>query len=292
MEDSYWFQQRKTQIAAVQSDLEACQKKMDIKIEEPFFTECNKRYELEHKKKNKSVQRELDSLKNKQLGPKWNMAWSNYNSLMKYKKECEGIQNDLKILKEHQESIVPIIQFLFKIGYISNDNPLTLKNEDLTLKGILATEVNEGHPILMTELYTREILHHLSGEDIVITLSCFQEGECDNLEVIAKIREIAKEFEYIEETIVYPVKDNYWNISTEMMEPIRKWMEGENASVICNEYGLFEGNFIRSVLKMANIVDEWIAMATYCQHIEQINKMLEVRRKIVRGTPDSLYLHL
>ena len=144
----------------------------------------------------------------------------------------------------------------------------------------------------MTELYTREILHHLSGEDIVITLSCFQEGECDNLEVIAKIREIAKEFEYIEGTIVYPVKDNYWNISTEMMEPIRKWMEGENASVICNEYGLFEGNFIRSVLKMANIVDEWLAMATYCQHIEQINKMLEVRTKIVRGTPDSLYLHL
>jgi hypothetical protein len=45
---------------------------------------------------------------------------------------------------------------------------------------------------------------------------------------------------------------------------------------------------------MANILEEWLAMATYCQHIEQINKINEVRQGIIRDivVSDSLYLHL
>ena len=292
MEQSYWFQQRQKQILALELDLEKCEKKMDIKIE--FLEDCEKRHELEIKmkaSKDKQYQRQLDSLKNRQLGPKWNTAWTNYNNLIKYKKEYEGIQNELKILRAHEETIVPSLEFLGKLGYIDNLN--------LTLKGILATEINEGHPILMTELYVDEVLHHLSGEETVMVLSCFQESDdsvdandSDVKHALRKIKEMAKEFQYIEGTIVYPVKDNYWNISTQLVEPIGKWLNGENASVICQEYGLFEGNFMRSVMKMANIVDEWISMATYCQHIEQIDKMMEVRKKIVREYSDSLYLHL
>ena len=292
MEKSYWFQQRQKQIAAVRSDLDACQKKMDgIEVLE----ECEKRYELEMiVGKNKDIQRQLDSLKNRQLGPKWNTAWANFKQYIILKKEHDAMMNNLKELESHEECITQYVQFLFKLGYISNDNPLTLTREDLTLKGILATEVNEGHPILMTELYTQEILHTLSGEETVSVLSCFQEGSdtTDTTSDIRRISQIAKEMEYLEGTIVYPTKDKYWDISTDMMVPIKKWLEGENASVICKEHGIFEGNFMRSVLKMANIVDEWISMATYCKHIEQIDKMMEVRKKIIRDIPDSLYLHL
>ena len=305
MEQSYWFQQRQEQIRLCKEDAEICQKKMDIKMEEPFLTECEKRYEIEMKMKlvsknnNKDLQRQLDSLKNRQLGPKWNTAWANYNTIIKYKKELSLIQHNIKELESHKESIHPIVQFLYKLGYITHDDPFTLTFEDLTLKGILATEVNEGHQILMTELYTREILHSLSGEETVILLSCFQESEDTEVYIsdgirnaFLKLKEIAKEFEFIEETIVYPVKDNYWNMSTEWMEPIQKWLHGELASVICKEHDIFEGNFMRSIMKMANVVDEWISMATYCQHTEQIDKMVEVRKKIIRDIPDSLYLHL
>jgi hypothetical protein len=71
-------------------------------------------------------------------------------------------------------------------------------------------------------------------------------------------------------------------------------MEGEHASVICAEYDIFEGNFIRSVMKMANMMDEWLSMATYCQHVEQVEKITEVRTRIVRDIviSDSLYLRL
>jgi superfamily II RNA helicase len=314
MEQSYWFQQRQKQIKAVDIDITKCQKRMDdIKVEEPFLTGCEMRFELEKKIKEtvnaarKEVQRQLDTLKNKQFGPKWVTAWTNYNLMRTVQKELNVYMEDKNILEAHQESITPSVKFLKEIGYLKNDDPLTLKNEDLTLKGILATEINEGHQILMTELYTQEHLHSLSGEEIVTVLGCFmEEKETDDSptigelnvsnevrNVLLKIRKMAQELGSVEDGIGFPVQD-YWKVGTQLIDPMRRWIEGENASIICQEHGLFEGNFIRSIMKMANMLDEWLAMATYCQHTEQVDKIMEVRQKIIRDIviSDSLYLHL
>jgi len=45
---------------------------------------------------------------------------------------------------------------------------------------------------------------------------------------------------------------------------------------------------------MANMVDEWLSMAVYCQHVEQVEKITEVRTRIIRDmvVSDSLYLRL
>ena len=314
MEQSYWFQQRQRQVKQVKAELEVCQKKIDdVKVEEPFFSECDKRFQLEQKIKEtvnaarKEVQKQLDTLKNKQFGPKWNTAWTNYNLLRTLKREQEILLEDLKTLESHQDSMQPAVQFLCEIGYLKNNDPLTLKNEDLTLKGILATEINEGHQILMTELYTQELLHGLGGDDIITVLACFQEDKetedspsiqelnvsSEVREVIGKIAQMAREFQELEDRVGYPMQD-YWRISTQMIEPMRRWIEGENASLICQEHGLFEGNFIRSVMKMANMLDEWLALATYCQHTEQVDKIMEVRQRMIRdiAISDSLYLRL
>lgn len=314
MEQSYWFQQRQRQIKQVRGELKACEQKMaDIKLEEAFYEGCDKRFELEQKIREtvnaarKEVQRQLDTLKNKQFGPKWIQAWTNYNTLRTLKKEYEDLQDDLCVLESHKDSIQPAVKFLYNIGYLKNDDAQTLKNEDLTLKGLLATEINEGHQILMTELYTRELLHGLSGDDIIAVLACFQENKetedspsIEELNVssgarkaIEEICAMAQTYQGIEDQIGYPLQ-GYWQISTQMIEPMRRWIEGEHASTICQEHGLFEGNFIRSVMKMANMLDEWLALATYCQHTEQVDKIMEVRQKMIRGAAisDSLYLHL
>ena len=314
MEQSYWFQQRQNQIKEVKRDLLTLQKKINASsIEEVYLAGCEKRFELEQKIKQtvnaerKEVQKQLDALKNKQMGPKWSQAWTNYSVLKTLKREYDELQNDLEILESHQDSIQPAVKFLNQIGYLKNDNPLTLKNSDLTLKGILATEVNEGHQILMTELYTREILHGLTGDDIITVLASFQEDKAtedspsihelnvsdEARQALNTLKKIAEEYDTLEDQIGYPIQD-YWKISTQMIEPMRRWIEGENASIICQEHGLFEGNFIRAVMKMTNMLDEWLAMATYCQHTEQINKIMEVRQKMIRDIviSDSLYLHL
>jgi superfamily II RNA helicase len=314
MEQSYWFQQRKKQITEIKKQLSDFNNKIKtLTLEEKTLAECKKRFELEQKIKlatnaaRKEIQRELDSMKNRQFGPKWTEAWSNFSTLQIINREKEILEQDLTTLEDHKDSIHPSVNFLHHIGYLLQDNPLSLQRSDLTLKGILATEVNEGHQILMTELYTRGLAHQLGGNDLVTILACFQEDketeESPSIykidipeevrSILLTIHKIAMDFQKKEEEIGYPISD-YWTISTRMIEPMRRWIQGENASIICFEHDIFEGNFIRTVMKMGNMLDEWLAMATYCQHTEQIEKIMEVRQRMIRDIviSDSLYLHL
>jgi superfamily II RNA helicase len=314
MEKSYWFQQHTEHVNNLKKEIEHISKQIkDIVIEDIYYKECEKRYDLELKIKTtanaerKENQRELNRLLNKQVGPKWISAWDNYSKLQKMEKELNLLNNDLNILEKYDTTVQPYINFLERIGYITHNNHLTLTKGDLTLKGILATEINEGHQILMTELYVQELLHRLSGRDLACILAYFQK-EKDNedtipireldvsqevYEVLIKIDEIKMSYMDIESKCGYSNAD-YWGTSTKMIEPIGKWLDGENASVICKNYNIFEGNFIRCIMKVANTLDEWLALATYCQHTEQINKIIEVRSKMIRDivVSDSLYLHL
>jgi superfamily II RNA helicase len=316
MEKSYWFQQRKSEITDIEKQLNDYQKQLkELQLTEPYLSDCKKRYELEQElktkgnSKRKELQRQLDSIKNKQFGPKWTKAWSDYQlSQVLEQKEFE-LSNDLQLLKNHQEYIQSSIEFLHYNGYISTSNLSELTRDKLSLKGILATEVNESHSILMTEIYNREWLHSLDGKEIIMILSCFLERkETENeqtiselqvsptvKEIVKKIEKLSMEYNEMEEKwIEKEYDDGYWNISRYLMEPIKKWLEGDHLSSICMEYNLFEGNFIRSIYKMINIIDEWLSMAMYCEHTEMIKKMTDIRQEMIRDTilSDSLYLRL
>jgi superfamily II RNA helicase len=314
MEQSYWFQQQQKEITKQRTELSLLDtKRKELHLVEPFLSECAKRLELEQRMKQavnaerKQLQRELDSVKNKQMGPKWTKALADYQTLQVIGREQQQIQHHLNDLEGHQYSIQPIVTFLYEMGYLRHADPLTLTNEDLGQKGILATEVNEGHPILMTELYVEGLLHGLSGKELACVLTCFQEAKetedatsVSELRVSAavisalkQIQDMAHTFEELEHRVSQPV-EGYWSLSTQMVEPMWRWMEGEHASVICAEYNLFEGNFIRTVMKTANMLEEWLSMATYSQHTDQINKITEARALIIRDlvVSDSLYLRL
>jgi len=310
MKNSYWYKQQEERLQLRIEELEHLKKKRDeIKVEEPYWSGCEKRLELEKKMKaavnaeKKQVQRELDGVKNKQLGPKWNKAFADYHTYNSMHVAIDALEQEIKELSEYY-NIDHVVHFLHHLGYIRHTDAMTLTQDDLGLKGILATEVNEGHPILMTELYVEESLHHLTGNELVAVLACFQEKK-ENEEqaelhvpssitsAIHKIQTLASAFQTTEYEMGYPV-EGYWSISTQMVEPMWRWMNGEHASVICKEHDLFEGNFIRSVMKLANMLEEWLSMATYCQHTEQIEKITEVKSRMVRDVvvSDSLYLRL
>ena len=310
MEQSYWFQQYQKQLIEWKQELLTLNTEIAaLSMGEPYQSGIAKRMELEHKMKaavnaeRKSIQKELDSVKNRQLGPKWNQALANVQTLKRLLAEKDEKEASLVEREEYKSSIQPVVEFLHHLGYLRHNDPATLTQEDLGLKGLLATEVNEGHPLLMTELYVEESLHHLTGDELVAVLSCFQEKKEEQsaeLHVPANVTRaldhiagMARHFEEIERQVGAPV-EGYWSISQSMVEPMWRWMQGEHASVICKEYDLFEGNLIRSVMKVANMLDEWLSMATYCQHTEQIQKITETRSKILHGIAvgDSLYLRL
>lgn len=310
-QDSYWFRQQDKERQEQRQARVECETKMAaIRGEEPYFSECAKRAEIEEAMRGavnankKALQRQLDSVKNRQLGPKWTKAMADYYTYRALEREHQVLLSLENTVETHAQ-MGAVASFLQHMGYLEHADLQQLTVENMGLKGILATEVNEGHPILMTELYQEGALHGLSGDELVCVLACFLEAKEEHTVIpagslalgaaIERLQKIAKECESVEHAIPgLSIREGYWATSTEMVEPMRRWMAGESAAQICADHELFEGNFIRAVMRVANMVDEWQALATYCQHTDQVEKTMEVRGRILRDvvTSDSLYLRL
>jgi superfamily II RNA helicase len=312
MQDSYWFQQQEKERQKLQKDREACEaKKASLCLEEPYFSECAKRVQLEESMRaavnaeRKALQRQLDTVKNRQLGPKWTKALADYHARYGIEKELEAlVAAEQAAGKTAQTQVNAVAAFLCHMGYLQHSDLQQLTAEHMGLKGILATEVNEAHPILLTEIYQEGVLQSLTGQELVCVLACFLEarevqpppsGSAAVVQAIERLQALGSEFEEVEKQ--FPdvgVREGYWQTTTEMVEPMRRWMEGDAAATICEDHGLFEGNFIRAVMKVANMLDECLSLATYCQHTDMVEKIDKIRGSILRDvvTSDSLYLRL
>ncbi len=315
LEQSYWHRQHQTDIHELQQEIQSIEHEMEEKQikDEELRKGCERRLYWEHQIKGsvnaarREAQKQLDTLKNRQMGPKWVKAMLDYQAFQELELKYRNRKEDLQKMIHDSVGIEKSIQALHELGYIAHADSKVLTRNDLTLKGILATEVNEGHPILLTELYTAGIFHNLTFSEIVMILACFHESKQDGSEPSledVKITQTVREHLYTLDRISNDCAmtdckydtgtDGYWDISTNMIDPLTDWMEGDSSSAICGRYELFEGNFIRIVLKTANMVDELISMATYCQHVEFLPRLLELRQQLVREiiVSDSLYLRL
>jgi len=208
--------------------------------------------------------------------------------------------------------VEPIVSFLRSAGYLkeSLSPPTALKPTDLTLRGTLATEVNEGHPLLMTELFLSKEAHALTGPELASLLSVFLEDFDKDISLTLKDLDVPKCIPTVMMCINAEAKllsdleykagaskaEDAWNLSLQWAELVYRWLteEGIHISTLCQDYGTFEGNLVRGFLKLTNLLDEWTSLATFCEHADQLEKITTTKALLVRGLvqPTSLYLRL
>lgn len=316
MDQSYWIRQQQAECATKEAYIRGLeQERAALEIKDPEVKRgCEMRAHYEHlirttvNAARKDAQRQLDGIKNKQLGPKWATAWAAYQQIRQLDATLNEQRPILEELQRPHHLITPALQVLYRMGYVSQADPTS--REHLTLKGVLATEVNEAHPLLLTELYTAGYLKGLTGTDIVSVLAAFLEHKETHDQVAPAVNDLRVNpvtqdalhalFHTVDEFMSMEVKEEYgcdkdWGMNTYWVEPMTRWVEGTaTMTEICTEYGLFEGNFIRAVMKTMNMLDEVSSMATYCQHTEVVDAIMEVKPKMVRDLviSDSLYLRL
>ena len=314
MEQSYWFQEKQRERAAIQKERDACAAALaTLSLEEPYQSGCEARYVLEKEKKKtvnasrKDLQRQMDSLLNRQMGPKWKSAWASYQACLEKKTLLQ--QYDTELETYVPSYVEPMVYFLYRTGYLTQENPYNLQQEHVTLKGILATEINEGHSLLITELYMQKALVALSGEELVLLLSVFLEAKHDEetyatthasllnrrnglKDALGSLDRIREDLKKIETEAGSSLGDAYWATTTQWMEPMERWMHGTHASLICSEFELFEGNFIRSIMKLVHILDEVQTIAIYCQHTDMVDLITSIRPAVLRDVAlsESLYV--
>jgi superfamily II RNA helicase len=315
MEKSYWFRQRAMQIRQITDECSVAQDRVRVlesTIPSAIFAQVDDRNALEDKIRQstnaarKDAQRQLVRWDNDHTDAASIQAIKLYDKYSAYKKEITTHQSDLKLLNAHQDQLRPVIEFLKCAKFLEPSG------DTLTKRGILATEINEGHPILMTELYLSGKASKLSGEELVAMLSAFLEFDAKMDEaspttmsslctfvsvkdILCTLDTMATDFMKIEDSISGTLSPaGYWSLSLSWIEPIQQWLNGGHIAMICKSYAIFEGNFTRAILKVNNLLDEWLSLATFCNDPEQIEAIVAVKPKLVRDVvlPDSLYLRL
>lgn len=285
LESSYWYRQAKDELDTLVKQRDA------ILAKKPeLINECSERHALEQECKTtvnaakKEADRKLEAWKNKHLGPRWDSAWKDYVAWKKAEVVLIELETSIAEASKFTEPIEDRIQFLINTGYLTAEG-------GITRLGVLASEINEGHPLAMARLYEEKVLHELEPFNIVAHLSCFMEGIADTSYPSKFVEHI---YEDLKKNEIRCSPSSYWTTTTDWMSPILEWMEGGDFGAICETYGLDAGTFQRTILKIANIVEEWTNLARYCDDIPILEKMKGVPEILVRSIvkPDSLYVRM
>ena len=315
LQNSYWYQQREVerlslmrQVADEEANL------LSLGLTNELKESCMRRQELEERVKmsvnsaKKKAQAELGSLMNTWIDSASGLesrvmakAWDSWKKAKDLIVHIDSVKDELRSYDSLGEVVVgPRIKLLESWGF--------LQEGQLTELGILATEVNEGNQILMARAYKEGLCSSLTQDELVVFLSAFmsegKEGGAPVLsdlaipvsvkEVLVEIDSWAARYQREEDRALGPQRSAMWSLQTAWMEPCYRWVQGEEAAILCIEHGLYEGNFMRSLLKLANLVEEWTSMATYAKDIRTLELVEGLQQKIVRGIvkPESLYLML
>ena len=78
------------------------------------------------------------------------------------------------------------------------------------------------------------------------------------------------------------------------MEPVWRFVNGEGLATLATDYGSYEGNLIRALSKMANVLEEWRTLATLAADTAMLEALREAAALLTPAiaTADSLYLRI
>ena len=312
---TYWRRQREAVIQDLRVEQDKLlSKKQQIPISDSEMDIFSEKVSIEEEIRNtnnakrKKAELALRKWKEEHMGHRWSMLEESYKEVKGLERLLQNIEKNLATALDVSSSVEARIRVLEDTGFLKHlDDPTAHTKDSLTTQGILATELNEADPILISQFYLSPHSMNVSPKDLLVTLAaCITEGKKGDTETSVKELDVSKDVK----DAIYEIGDVWnnmrvseikmgakasdWNLSTFWMEIMNRWMDGEAISVLCEEYGVYEGNLIRSVLKLQNMLDEWRSMASFCQHTEMIKKLEEAHLLLVRDAviQDSLYLHL
>jgi superfamily II RNA helicase len=318
MEQTYWFQQIQRTKKQVQQDISGLeQKRLALNLTPQILEDMETRAKLEETFKTsqnaakKEAQKKLETWRNKHQSPIYDNQWKAYKDYTSLSKKLTEETDYLESLDTCTNEVLPYLRVLEQTGFLKPyDSPTELTKDSLTEKGILATELNEGHCLLLAEAFEKGICNELSGDEIVAFLAAFllekADGEhtpsLDSLKVprnvidtLKRLDDFVEHFWNTEKRCACRSPDGFWDLNSAWIDMIWTWCTEEvSAGELCSQYELYEGNFTRAILKMSNLVEEWTNLALYTKNTKMLEKMEGIQQKLVRDIviPDSLYLRI
>jgi superfamily II RNA helicase len=314
---SYWEQQRTAAIQRAKAECTELQSKQTgvpiLPSEREEFaarTELVKTVKSSANAAKRKAQTALDMWNDRHMGPKWTAAAKVNEVNERLETQIQTIQRSISALSDSvfATRIAPVFSALRDWNALKGDEK---SPPALTEFGILATEVNEANPLLVAKLYASGSLADASCEEIVAVLgSLIVDRESLNKTVhpralSPRISERVKDIliamdAWCQQGIAidgrHGVKspEMFWSLTTLWVEIGHDWLNGVSAAELTKRYEIYEGNLMRGLLKLMNIVNEWITVATYKTDVRMLETLKNAQNMILRdiAQPESLYLRL
>lgn len=309
MHDSYWYRRHDRNIARCKSDLESAKDALTaihlsdserVAMEEgDTLNRCVKESVNAARRE---AQRRLEAWKRGKVGPRWfaleKEIWPNYKRAIA---EVHELENEYAALQEPQRDVEPTLEVLRRLAF--------MEGEILTPLGQMATEVNEAHTLLMPLLYRSRILIDMEDprETLAILAVFASEGNQEDAPTLAElnvpdgvrnaiqwIRQKGYECAEVEAEVRAISPEKYWDIDVTWVEPVWRYLQGDSLGEIAAGYGIYEGNLIRILSKMGNILEEWRVLSSLNDHVLMLDKMRNIEQLLMTGiaSSESLYLRL
>ena len=308
MRQSYWYKRHEMTLHGIRHEIATEEAKLArISLTPLEQAEMEERDTLAAKLKaavnaaRREIQKSWSAWENRHMGPRWNAIikelWPAWQTAQRALAELRA---ELKAAEDPSQGVWPSLHALADMGLLEQPAE-ALK---LTPLGTMATEVNEGHPILMAQAYQQGLFKELGAEEILAALVAFAEEsgrDMPTLEALdlprpvitalSSIRNVAHENRRLEAN---PSHDSYWELNTTWVEPVWRWLQGATVQELCADYECYEGNLLRLLSKVVNLLEEWRSLATLSNDTEMLEKMRGLETKLIRdlATGDSLYLRL
>jgi superfamily II RNA helicase len=258
----------------------------------------------------------------KMLTPGFKLKFNNYTKLKSKIETATELNNRIDSLERRlEDDLQKVLVFLQDYDYISKNwnkyHCFEITKNDILMKGIMASQVNQCQELLLTEIVHRNILHELSSSELAAYLSIFSNyslpdntdynqnnpNDMNNMNerkityswylmtAYKKTKSIADNLydEEVKRNIYLP---SDWDISEDLMEITFKWA---SEGVMLKDFplgGIFAGEFIKEMIKVGHLADEVAILADLLQMTELKQKALEVSRLVIKDVinVDSLYL--
>lgn len=206
------------------------------------------------------------------------------------------VENEINYINDYNSNLLKQLNyFLTKHGYLDNNN--------LTLKGICITYINECNPFILVELFLNNHFINKTPIEIIQLLSIFCDEnnleedniKSDNLQhSISYVQNLIKQFIQTEVELRRE-NDDYWKITLSYIKLSYEWASGKPTGYIINlldEINEYEGNFIKNMIKITNIANTLKILCNITNRLELIDKLdnidILIKRDIVNN--GSLYI--
>lgn len=311
LESSYWNAQRGLARAETMKELAKLEEEdAALSLTDQQLADLVERADLQATIKTavnasrRKAQVALERWTERHMGITWVLAQKAFEKRQKLRMECEKLKDTLQSYSAPMsDRIQPILNALLAWGAVEEDM------KTLTKFGIYATEINEGNSLLIAKLYDSQVLKDATEEEIVAVLGAFlvdnealeKSAHPSDLPLsdlvkttLLQVDEWGRQAIKIDEANGIVSPDTYWRLATLWVQIAQEWLNGASAAQIAKTYDMYEGNLMRGLHKLVNIINEWAAVATINGDVDMLAKLRETPQKLTRdiAIPESLYLRL